>query len=94
VPGEKPAGGAGRGRARPRRYLGQLAIYPLENLDEALDLRKDWKLFDDNRHFRTVAVPLEAAGRHLETDVALPAEWQGKDVYLEFEVADRWSAWS
>jgi len=54
------------------------------------DLRKDWKLFDDNRHFRTVAVPLEAAGRHLETDVALPAEWQGKDVYLEFEVADRW----
>ena len=36
------------------------------------------------------SLPLEAAGRHLETDVALPEEWKGKQVFLEFEVADRW----
>ena len=71
-------------------YLGQLVVYPLEKLDDARDLREGWRLFDDNRHYRPATLPLKAAGRHLETDVALPADWQGKDVYLEFEVADRW----
>ncbi len=71
-------------------YLGQLVAYPLEKLDDARDLREGWRLYDDNRHYRSAALPLKAAGRHLETDVALPADWQGKDVYLEFEVADRW----
>ncbi len=71
-------------------YLGQLVAYPLENLEDPRDLREAWRLYDDNRHYRSVSLPLKAAGRHLETDVALPAQWQGKDVYLEFEVADRW----
>ena len=71
-------------------YLGQLVANPLENLDDARDLRDGWRLFDDNRRYRSVSLPLKAAGRHLETDVALPAGWQGKNVYLEFEVADRW----
>jgi hypothetical protein len=71
-------------------YLGQLVAYPLETLDDARELREGWRLYDDNRHFRPAALPLTAKGRHLETDVALPAGWQGNDVYLEFEVADRW----
>jgi hypothetical protein len=71
-------------------YLGQLVAYPLENLDDARDLREGWRLYDDNLHYRPAALPLKAAGRHLETDVPLPAGWRGKDIYLEFEVADRW----
>jgi hypothetical protein len=71
-------------------YLGQLVAYPLESLDDARDLREGWKLYDDNRHYRPAALPLKAAGRHLETDVTLPAAWRGKDVYLEFEAADCW----
>ena len=38
----------------------------------------------------SATLPLKAVGRRLEADVALPADWQGKNVYLEFEVADRW----
>jgi hypothetical protein len=71
-------------------YLGQLVAYPLENLDDARDLREGWRLYDDNRHYQPATLPLKAVGRHLETDAALPAGWQGKDVYLEFEVADHW----
>ena len=71
-------------------YLGQLVVYPLENLDDSRDLREGWKLYDDNRTYQSATLPLQASGRHLETDVTLPADWQGKDVYLEFEVADRW----
>jgi len=71
-------------------YLGQLVAYPLEKLEDPRDLRDAWRLYDDNQHYRSVSLPLKAAGRHLETDVAVPAQWQGKDVYLEFEVADRW----
>ncbi len=71
-------------------YLGQMVAYPLENLQDMRDLRQGWRLYDDNQHYRSVSLPLRAAGRHLETDVALPANWRGKDVYLEFEVADRW----
>ena len=90
VPGENHLGvrvEAGQVRGG---YLGQLVAYPLENLDDARDLRQGWRLYDDNQHFRSATLPLKAAGRHLETDVALPADWQGKEVYLEFEVADRW----
>ena len=71
-------------------YLGQLVVYPLESLENPQDLREGWKLFEDNQHYQSATLPLTASGRHLETDVALPAGWQGKDVYLEFEVADRW----
>ena len=71
-------------------YLGQLVAYPMEQLESPLELKHDWKLYGDNRKFVAVGLPLDAAGRHLETDVALPAEWKGKQVVLEFEVADRW----
>lgn len=71
-------------------YLGQLVVYPLEELEKARDLREGWKLYDDNRTYQSATLPLQASGRHLETDVDLPADWQGKDIYLEFEVADRW----
>jgi len=71
-------------------YLGQLVIYPLEQLDDARPLRDGWKLFADNRQSRPTTLPLRASGRHLETDVALPAAWKERDIFLEFEVADRW----
>ncbi|MFC1596386.1 sugar-binding domain-containing protein [Planctomycetota bacterium] len=71
-------------------YLGQLVIYPLEKFEDSRDLREGWRLYDDNRTYRSATLPLQAAGRHLEIDVALPADWQSKDIYLEFEVADRW----
>jgi hypothetical protein len=71
-------------------YIGQLAAFPLLNLQSPLELKRHWKLYSDNRKFTAASLPLAAAGRHLETDVILPAEWKGKQVFLEFEVADRW----
>jgi hypothetical protein len=71
-------------------YLGQLVAFPLENLDSPLELKQDWKLYSDNRKFVAASLPLDATGRHLETEPVLPAKWKGKQVFLEFEVADRW----
>ena len=71
-------------------YIGQLVAFPLENLESPLELKQDWKLYSDNCKFAAASLPLDAAGRHLETDVVLPAAWKGKPVLLEFEVADRW----
>ena len=71
-------------------YIGQLAAFALENLEDAHELRTDWKLFSDNRTFATTGLPLEKQGRHIETDFAMPAAWKNKDVFLEFEVSDRW----
>ena len=71
-------------------YIGQLVAYPLENLEEPIELQQGWKLYSDNRQFAPAAFPLKAPGRHLETDVHLPAAWKGKQVFLEFEVDDRW----
>jgi hypothetical protein len=71
-------------------YIGQLTAFPLENLEDAKDLSAGWKLYSDNQKWTPVNLPLEATGRHLETDVTLPAAWKGKDAFLEFEVADRW----
>jgi hypothetical protein len=65
-------------------------LYPLENLEQPLELRQGWKLYADNRAFKSVTLPLKATGRHLETDVRLPAAWKGRQIYLEFEVAERW----
>ena len=71
-------------------YIGQLVAYPLEDLEEPIELRQGWKLFSDNQKSAPATLPLKAAGRHLETDVLLPAAWKGKQVFLEFEVDDRW----
>jgi hypothetical protein len=71
-------------------YIGQMVAYPLENLEEPIELRSGWKLFADNRQFAPATFPLKAVGRHLETDVTLPATWNGKQIFLEFEVSDRW----
>ena len=71
-------------------YIGQLVAFPLLNLQSPLELKQRWNLYSDNRKFTAASLPLDAAGRHLETDVLLPAEWKGKPVFLEFEVGDRW----
>lgn len=77
-------------RAVRGAYLGGLVIFALEKLDDSRELTAGWRLFDDNRRYRSVTLPLNATGRHLETDVALPADWRAKHVLLEFDVADRW----
>jgi hypothetical protein len=71
-------------------YLGQLVVYPLERLEDVRELKTGWKLYADNRHWTPATLPLTATGRHLENRVMLPAGWKGKQVFLEFEVADRW----
>jgi hypothetical protein len=71
-------------------YLGQVAIYAWEPLAEVRELRSGWRLYADNREFRPAELPLTAVGRHLETDVTLPAAWKGRQVFLEFEVAHQW----
>jgi hypothetical protein len=71
-------------------YIGQLVAYPLENLEEPIELQQGWKLFSDNQKSTPATLPLKAAGRHLETEVLLPVAWKGKQVFLEFEVDDRW----
>jgi len=71
-------------------YVGQLVAFAMEKLEDARELKSGWKLFSDNRNFVPAELPLEKTGRHLETDVAMPAAWENKDVFLEFEVSDRW----
>ena len=71
-------------------YIGQLALFPLENLQEAKDLQADWKLYSDNQKWAPATLPLQATGRHLETDVTLPATWKRDEVFLEWEGSDRW----
>lgn len=71
-------------------YLGQLVIFPLEKLDDVRELRCGWRLFSDNRKSTDVSLPLTAVGRHLETRVKLPAHWKPKQMFLEFEVDNRW----
>lgn len=71
-------------------YIGQLVLFPLENLQEARDLTTGWRLFSDNQKWTPATLPLGTSGRHLETDVALPAGWRDTSVFLEWEVSDRW----
>jgi hypothetical protein len=71
-------------------YVGQLVAYALENLQQPIELRQGWKLYADNRKNTPATLPLKASGRHLETAVPLPEAWKGKQVFLEFEVAERW----
>lgn len=71
-------------------YIGQLVAFPLENLQDARDLKTDWKLFSDNQKWTAATVPLDATGRHLETDVEIPASWKKESVFLEWEVSDKW----
>lgn len=71
-------------------YIGQMVAFTLENLANCIDLGSGWKLFSDNRRFTRVDVPIDAEGRHLETQVHVPASWKNRDVFLEFEVANKW----
>lgn len=41
-------------------YIGQLVAYPLENLQEPVELQQGWKLYSDNRRFVPAAFPLKA----------------------------------
>ena len=71
-------------------YIGQLVAFALENLEDARELKNNWKFFSDNRHFAAASLPLEKTGRYLATDVALPAKWEKEGVFLEFEVGNQW----
>lgn len=71
-------------------YLGQLVIFPLERLDDQQDLSAGWKVFADNRNFECAGLPLEKSGRHVETEITLPENWKGREVFLEFEARERW----
>ena len=71
-------------------YVGQLVAFALENLEDARDLKDHWQLYSDNRHFVSADFPLQKTGRYLATDVALPAGWKKEEIFLEFEVGDRW----
>jgi hypothetical protein len=71
-------------------YLGQLVVFPLEKLDDVVELRNGWKLIADNRKSADVSLPLTTVGRHLETRIKLPADWNPKQVFLEFEVDNQW----
>jgi hypothetical protein len=71
-------------------YLGQLVAYPLDNLQDAIELKTGWKLFSDNQNSTPAQVPLEASGRFLQTDVNVPANWPADKIELEFEVSDKW----
>ena len=71
-------------------YIGQLVAYALDNLEEAQELHTGWKVYSDNKKSAPAKLPLDATGRHLETEVTLPAAWKSDQVVLEFEVADKW----
>jgi hypothetical protein len=71
-------------------YLGQLAAYPLHPLRETRPLPNDWKLFSDNRQFVATNLPVAAAGRKLEIEVTIPADWPENQVVLEFETKGYW----
>ncbi len=70
-------------------YIGQLAAFAMENMEDARDLKNGWRLFSDNQTSTTVELPFTASGRHIETDVALPASWKDREIFLEFEDGER-----
>ena len=71
-------------------YIGQMVAYPLERLEGAIELKSGWKLYSDNRKSTPVEMPFRGEGRHLETEVVLPRDWQARDTLLEFDVSDKW----
>ncbi len=71
-------------------YIGQLAVFALDKLDGVIELDTGWRLFADNRQSAPVNLPVDAEGRHLETEVSVPGAWHGRtDVVLEFESGER-----
>lgn len=71
-------------------YLGQVVFFPLEKLEDVRELTTDWRLYRDNQHYVAASLPSKAAGRYLETRVRLPAQWNPKRIFLEFDVEERW----
>ena len=47
-------------------------------------LQRGWKLYEDNKKFTTVALPVKSKGRHLEIDTAIPSAWKADEIYLDF----------
>ena len=70
-------------------YIGQLAAFAMEQLADVRELKSNWRLFADNQNSTAVALPLAASGRHLETDVELPASWKDREIFLELEETER-----
>jgi hypothetical protein len=70
-------------------YIGQLAAFAMEKLEDVRELKSGWRFFADNQVSTAVELPLAASGRHLETDVALPASWKDREIFLEFEETER-----
>ncbi len=72
-------------------YIGQVIIYPLEKLENQVEVKDGWRLMSDNLNGRVITLPTNDQGRYLTTTVKIPAEWAGreKDILLEFASPSR-----
>ena len=65
-------------------FLGTIYITAQPPLSPVLPLQTGWKLYQDDTKFTPVDLPVKAKGRHLEIDVAIPADWKPDQIYLDF----------
>ena len=70
-------------------FTGNVFVYAQAPLHSALVLTEGWKLFSNDKDSTPATLPVKAKGRSLSIEVPVPAEWKGRDVYLDFTLGER-----
>jgi len=67
-------------------FVGTMLAYAQDDLQAVRPLTSGWRLYQDDRQFTPVALPLKARGRHLQIDASIPADWYADEIYLDFTI--------